>query len=318
MRGGKPGHNDRLGQKTVGGKANSQVIDTEQDNRKNEIDGRTSKRNESTLPALLREKLVGRTRGFLAAGVDIGDVLSGHADVTAEREGADAPIRSASFNAKKPRTEADGKDINANAKEARDDKMSPFVNQDYDPEDKDDANKSVHASNKLRRTILTKSLATNYHCLRAVFLWVDPATAIQPLLSRKAGQPPPKPAGELRHPQRERRQWTKSRRAACEREPVRSLPGFRGTASGDPGRRPQPLRRRRSKRTATPRLFSGPHGQAANMENAAWTPSRSPSGEVSSSPVPSHWMPGDLDRLARIEWACAYPWGRAGQQSNHR
>src|SRR6516165_749922 len=158
MRGGKPGHNDRLGQKTVGGKANSQVIDTEQDNRKNQIDGRTSKRNESTLPALLREKLVGRTRGFLVAGVDIGDVLSGHADVTAEREGADAPIRCASFNAKKPRTEADGKDINANAKEARDDKMSPFVNQDYDAEDKDDTDKSVHASDKLRQTILAKKL----------------------------------------------------------------------------------------------------------------------------------------------------------------
>src|SRR6516164_8951506 len=180
MRGGKPGHNDRLGQKTVGGKANSQVIDTEQDNRKNQIDGRTSKRNESTLPALLREKLVGRTRGFLVAGVDIGDVLSGHADVTAEREGADAPIRSASFNAKKPRTEADGKDINANAKEARDDKMSPFVNQDYDPEDKNDANKSVHASNKLRRTILTKSFATNYHCLPAVSFGSTP----QPLYNR--------------------------------------------------------------------------------------------------------------------------------------
>src|SRR6516164_603977 len=183
MRGGKPGHNDRLGQKTVGGKANSQVIDTEQDNRKNQIDGRTSKRNESTLPALLREKLVGRTRGFLVAGVDIGDVLSGHADVTAEREGADAPIRCASFNAKKPRTEADGKDINANAKEARDDKMSPFVNQDYDAEDKDDTDKSVHASDKLRQTILAKKLC---HELSGVFLWSTP----QPLYNRcLRGQP---------------------------------------------------------------------------------------------------------------------------------
>src|SRR6516165_3174426 len=189
MRGGKPGHNDRLGQKTVGGKANSQVIDTEQDNRKNQIDGRTSKRNESTLPALLREKLVGRTRGFLVAGVDIGDVLSGHADVTAEREGADALIRSASFNAKKPRTEADGKDINANAKEARDDKMSPFVNQDYDPEDKNDANKSVHASDKLRQTILAKKLCHELSRFAWGFPMVHPATAIQPLLSRTAGQP---------------------------------------------------------------------------------------------------------------------------------
>jgi hypothetical protein len=35
------------------------------------------------------------------------------------------------------------------------------VNQDDDAEDKNDADKSVHARNKLRQTILAKSLAAN-------------------------------------------------------------------------------------------------------------------------------------------------------------
>jgi len=67
------------------------------------------------LPAGLGHEFVGSAGGELFAGIDFGDVLSGHADVAAERDGADSPVGGTPFEAEEAGAEADGEDVDANA-----------------------------------------------------------------------------------------------------------------------------------------------------------------------------------------------------------
>ena len=142
----KTGDDDGLGEKTVGRQTNGEVVAAEEQDWKNEIDGGAGERDEGALPTGLGEELIGSTGGFLIAGVDIGDVLASHANVAAEREGADAPVGGAALDAEKTRAEADGEHVHANAKEAGDNEVAPFVDENDDPENQDDADQSVHAS----------------------------------------------------------------------------------------------------------------------------------------------------------------------------
>ena len=143
LRNWKSGNDDGLGKRVIAGETHGDVIDAEEQEWENEIDGGTGKRDQGALPTGFGEKLIRSAGRLSVAGVDIGNVLSGHADVAAERKGAKAPVGSATFDAKEARTEADGEDVDANAEEASDYEVSPFMNEDDDAE-YDQADKNVH------------------------------------------------------------------------------------------------------------------------------------------------------------------------------
>src|SRR5271157_6459869 len=83
-------------------------VDAQEKHRKYEVHRRSGKGDERTLPALFGHKFIGRTGGFRVAGVDIGDVLPGHADVAAEWESTDAPVGGTALEAEQTGAEADG------------------------------------------------------------------------------------------------------------------------------------------------------------------------------------------------------------------
>ncbi len=56
------------------------------------------------------------------------------------RQSASAPLA-----AEEARAEADGEDVHANAEEAGDDEMSPFVDENDDAENENDADCGIHA-----------------------------------------------------------------------------------------------------------------------------------------------------------------------------
>ena len=158
MRSRKPGNNDGLGESGVSRQANCCVVNAEKKNRKDEIDSRAGGRDERALPTLFGHEFVGSAGGFLIAGVNIGKVLPGHANVATERKGAEAPVGVATLEAEETWAEADGEDVDTNAEEAGDDVMSPFVNEDNHTENQDHADNCVHSSKRLRQTpIVAKS-----------------------------------------------------------------------------------------------------------------------------------------------------------------
>src|SRR5208337_4460211 len=110
-----------------------------------QVDERAGERDEGALPAGLGHEFVGSAGGLGVAGIDFGDVLAGHADVAAERDGADTPVGLAPLEAEEARAEADGEDVDADAEETSDDEVSPLVNEDENAEDEDEAECDVHA-----------------------------------------------------------------------------------------------------------------------------------------------------------------------------
>src|SRR6267143_3364376 len=127
------------------GIALDQEIAGEKHEWKNEIDRGAGDGDQRALPAGLGHEFVGSAGGELFAGIDFGDVLSGHADVAAERDGADSPVGGTPLEAEEAGAEADGEDVDANAEVAGDDEMSPLVNEDENTEDQEEAECDIHA-----------------------------------------------------------------------------------------------------------------------------------------------------------------------------
>ena len=148
------GDDDGLVEKRSVGNAGDQIIGAKKNYGKDEIDGGAGEGDEGALPAGLGHEFIGGAGGLLVTGIDFGEVLTGHADVAAERDSAEAPIGLAPLEAEEARTEADGEDVDANAKEAGDDEMSPLVNEDDDAENENYTDCSVHAEANPFRDIL--------------------------------------------------------------------------------------------------------------------------------------------------------------------
>ena len=142
---GRSGDDDGLIEKGSVRNARDEIVGAEKKNRKDKIDGGPGDGDERALPAGLGHKFIGSACGNLVVGVDIGDVLAGHADVAAERDGADAPVGGAPLETEEARAEADGEDVDANAEETGDDEVSPFVDEDDDAENENDADCGIHA-----------------------------------------------------------------------------------------------------------------------------------------------------------------------------
>jgi len=142
---GRSGYDDGFVEKGGVGNASDQIVGAEEKDGKEEIDGGPGDGDQGTLPAGLGHEFIGSAGGNLVAGIDFCDVLSGHADVAAERDGADAPVGDAPLEAEEARAEADREDVNADAEEAGDDEVSPFVDEDDDAENENDADCGIHA-----------------------------------------------------------------------------------------------------------------------------------------------------------------------------
>ena len=93
-----------------------------------DVHGRTGDGDHEALPARMRHEFVGR------AAARFQRVLARHLDVTAQRQGADAVVGFAAAKAGQPLAEADGEDIDANAKPFGGGKVAELVHQDHDAE----------------------------------------------------------------------------------------------------------------------------------------------------------------------------------------
>ena len=121
-----------------------------------QVDSGSGEGDERALIACFGEKFIGSAGGFgVGGGIDIGDVLSCHADVAAERNGGEAPVCVAALDAEKTRAKADREDIDADFADARGDVVSPFMDEDDETEGQD-TEKRVHAIDRLRLISVAK------------------------------------------------------------------------------------------------------------------------------------------------------------------
>ncbi len=90
-----------------------------------EICGGTGEGDQHALPSRLGEELVGVALPLF------GGIVTGHADIAAQRQDAQAIVGGPAAPTGDPGTEADGENLDAHAKGAGNNEMAPFMNQDH-------------------------------------------------------------------------------------------------------------------------------------------------------------------------------------------
>src|SRR5260370_26682913 len=91
----------------------------------------------TTLFRSLAHQLVRGTRRRNVARINFRQILACHSHVAAQRQGAYAIVRRTALPAKEPRPETDRKYINAHAKQACHDEVSPFMDENHHSADQD-------------------------------------------------------------------------------------------------------------------------------------------------------------------------------------
>jgi len=121
-------HVRRLAEITWRGDPDQPENSHENHKREKYVHRRSGNGNQTALPPRPRKELVS------CSGALLDRVVARHADVTAERQPADAVIRVAALYSPEARAESDGKHVHAHAAPFRDDEVAPLVEQDEDAE----------------------------------------------------------------------------------------------------------------------------------------------------------------------------------------
>ena len=106
----------------------------DENHRQDDVHRRTGQGDQNALPSGLGQKLVGVALAFFEG------VVAGHFHVAAQGQSAEAVIGVAAFVSPEARAEADGKNLDANAKGFGNNEMSPLVHEDHDAEDNRNGN----------------------------------------------------------------------------------------------------------------------------------------------------------------------------------